>query len=100
MEINTALKLEETSSEFTLGIRCEQAIHFLRHYNKIMKKLKKEDTSEDVLNLFQLKHDLCEDYMKLFCSLERLKALNKLKNSGLTLQEINHVLFVLTQEKI
>ena len=38
METNIALKLEETSGEFTLGIRCEQAIHFLRHYNKIMKK--------------------------------------------------------------
>ena len=100
METNTALKLEETSGEFTLGIRCEQAILFLRHYNKIMKKLKKEDTSEDVLNLFQLKHDLCEAYMKLFRALERLKALDKLKNNGLTLQEINHVLFVLTQEKI
>ena len=100
METNIALKLEETSGEFTLGIRCEQAIHFLRHYNKIMKKLKKEDTSEDVSNLFQLKHDLCEAYMKLLRALERLKALNKLKSNGLTLQEINHVLFVLTQEKI
>lgn len=100
METNIALKLEETSGEFTLGIRCEQAIHFLRHYNKIMKKLKKEDTSEDVLNLFQLKHDLCEAYMKLLRSLERLKALDRLKSNGLTLQEINHVLFVLTQEKI
>ena len=100
METNVALKLEETSGEFTLGIKCEQAIHFLKHYNKIMKKLKKEDTSEDVLNLFQLKHDLCEAYMKLFRALERLKALDKLKSNGLTLQEINHVLFVLTQEKI
>lgn len=100
METNIALKLEETSGEFTLEIKCEQAIHFLRHYNKIMKKLKKEDTSEDVLHLFQLKHDLCEDYMKLLRALERLKALDRLKSSGLTLQEINHVLFVLTQEKI
>ena len=100
METNIALKLEETSGEFTLGIKCEQAIHFLRHYNKIMKKLKKEDTSEDVLNLFILKHDLCEAYMKLLRALERLKALDRLKSSGLTLQEINHVLFVLTQEKI
>ena len=100
METNIALKLEETSGEFTLGIRCEQAIHFLRHYYKIMKKLKKEDTSEDVLNLFQLKHDLCEAYMKLFRALKRLKALDRLKSNGLTLQEINHVLFVLTQEKI
>ena len=41
METNTALKLEETSSEFTLGIKCEQAILFLRHYNKIMKKIEK-----------------------------------------------------------
>ena len=65
-----------------------------------MKKLKKEDTSEDVLNLFQLKHDLCKDYMKLFRALKRLKALDKLKSNGLTLQEINHVLFVLTQEKV
>ena len=100
METNVALKLEETSGEFTLGIRCEQATHFLKRYNRIMKKLKKEDTSEDVLNLFQLKHDLCEAYMKLFCALERLKALDKLKSNGLTLQEINHVLFVLTKEKI
>lgn len=100
METNIALKLEETSGEFTLGIKCEQAIHFLRHYNKIMKKLKKEDTSEDVLHLFQLKHDLCEAYMKLLRALERLKALDRLKSNGLTLQEINHVLFVLTQEKI
>ena len=100
METNIALELEETSGEFTLGIKCEQAIHFLKHYNRIMKKLKKENTSEDVLNLFQLKHDLCEAYMKLFRALERLKALDRLKSNGLTLQEINHVLFVLTQEKI
>ena len=100
METNIALELEETSGEFTLGIKCEQAIHFLKHYNRIMKKLKKEDTSEDVLNLFQLKHDLCEAYMKLLRALERLKALDRLKSNGLTLQEINHVLFVLTQEKI
>lgn len=100
METNIALELEETSGEFTLGIKCEQAIHFLRHYKKSWKKLKKEDTSEDVLNLFQLKHDLCEAYMKLFRALERLKALDKLKSNGLTSQEINHVLFVLTQEKI
>lgn len=100
MDINTALKLEETSGEFTLGIKCEQAIRFLKHYNKIMKKIEKEDISEDVLNLFQLKHDLCKAYMKLFRALERLKALDKLENNGLTLQEINHVLFVLTQEKV
>lgn len=100
METNTALKLEETSGEFTLGIKCEQAIRFLKHYNKIMKKIEKEDISEDVLNLFQLKHDLCKAYMKLFRALERLKALDKLENNGLTLQEINHVLFVLTQEKV
>ena len=100
METNIALKLEETSGEFTLGIKCEQVTHFLKRYNKIMKKLKKEDTSEDVLNLFQLKHDLCKAYMKLFRALERLRALDRLKSNGLTLQEINHVLFVLTQEKV
>lgn len=41
MEINTALKLEETSGEFTLVIRCEQAIRFLKHYNKNHEKIEK-----------------------------------------------------------
>lgn len=99
MERKIALKLEETSGEFTLGVRRKQALHFLEHYNKVMKKLKKENTSEDVLNLFQLKHDLCRAYVRLFGALERVKALDKLDSTGMTLQEMNHVLFVLAQEK-
>lgn len=78
MKRNIALKLERTSGEFTLGVKREQFIYFWENYEDIMKKLKEDNTSEDVLYLFQLKHDLCEVCMKLYGALDRTKSLDEL----------------------
>lgn len=78
MKRNIVLELERTSSEFTLGVKREQFIYFWENYEDIMKKLKEDSTSEDVLYLFQLKHDLCEVCMKLYVVLDRIKSLDEL----------------------
>jgi hypothetical protein len=75
---NIALKLERTSGEFTLGVKREQFIYFWENYEDVMKRLKEENTPEDVLYLFQLKHDLCEACVKLYGALDRVKSFDKL----------------------
>lgn len=73
MKKNVALKLEKTSGEFTFGVKYREFAYFWEHYDEVIKKLKDEDTCDEVLNVFYAKRDLCEAYMKVFNALDKLK---------------------------
>ena len=67
-----ALKLEENCSEFTMGVYNKSATEFLKNYSNLMERLEKENTCDEIIELYKSKRELCCAYLKVLNNLNNL----------------------------
>lgn len=75
MKLNkkAALRLERISGEFTMGIRKDEAINFIKNFPDIVKKLAEDGTPYAVLNAYGAKFELAVAYEKVAKALKILE---------------------------
>lgn len=68
-----ALRLEQTSGEFTMGIREDEAINFIKNFPTVVQSLAEDGTPDTVLNAYKAKFELAVAYEKVAKALDFLK---------------------------
>lgn len=68
-----ALRLENISGEFTMGIREDEATNFIKNFPDMVQKLAEDGTPDAVLNAYKAKFELAVAYEKVAKALDILK---------------------------
>ena len=68
-----ALRLEQTSGEFTMGVREDEAINFIKNFPTVIQSLAEDGTPDAVLNAYKAKFELAVAYEKVAKALDFLK---------------------------
>lgn len=68
-----ALRLENISGEFTMGINENEATNFIKNFPDIVQKLAEDGTPDAVLNAYKAKFELAVAYEKVAKALDVLK---------------------------
>lgn len=68
-----ALRLENISGEFTMGIRENEATNFIKNFPDIIKKLAEDGTPYAVLDAYKAKFELAVAYEKVAKALKTLE---------------------------
>lgn len=68
-----ALRLEDISGEFTMGIREDEATNFIKNFPNVIQSLAEDGTDIVVLNAYKAKFELAVAYEKVVKALDIMK---------------------------